>query len=70
MNQLPSVPAGCPHRLGKWVLRTSKSTQAYRDGQLRLPEHRGGRLVVAATGCTGELGHDGQHRTDTGVTWR
>jgi hypothetical protein len=59
----------CPHVLGQHLLRVARSTQAYPDGGLRLPEHRGGRLVVDQRDCVWARGHAGVHKTDDGRTW-
>jgi hypothetical protein len=66
---LPPTPAACPHLLGKWLLRASRTTQAYRDGGLRPVGHRGGRLVVDRAACVWALGHAGEHQTADGRTW-
>lgn len=67
---LPARPPGCPHLLGKWVLRTSKSTATYPDGSTRPPAVRGGRMTVMRASCTGDVGHPGAHKTADGRTWR
>lgn len=63
------IPAACPHLLGKWVLRTGKSTATYPDGAERPAWLRGGRNVVMVAGCVNALGHDEQHRTADGRLW-
>jgi len=60
---------GCPHVLGRHLLRTSRSTQAYPDGNLRVPERRGGRLIVDQAPCVWAPGHAGDHKTADGRAW-
>ncbi len=67
---LPPRTPGCPHMLGKWVLRTSKSTGTYPDGNERPMVSRGGRLTVMRAVCIREQDHLGGHRTADGRTWR
>lgn len=67
LNQPTRV--ACPHRLGRHLIRTCRSTQAYPDGELRLPEIRGGRLVVEQAPCVWAPGHAGAHKTPDGRTW-
>jgi hypothetical protein len=62
-------PAGCPHRRGKWVTRTTKSTATRADGSTRPAGQRGGRLVTALTGCTQPAEHHGAHTARDGSTW-
>lgn len=64
----PQPAQACPHQLGKWVLRTRRSTQHYPDGGLRTPEHRGGRYVLVQEPCARPAGH-GWHRTGGGRQW-
>ncbi len=63
----PKLPT-CPHLLGRWLIRTSKSTQTFRDGGRRVT-HRGGRLVKTGDPCTQPAGHDGPHTTGGGRSW-
>lgn len=63
------IPPACPHLLGKWVLRTGKSTTTYPDGAERPVQHRGGRTVVMVSQCISARGHDEQHRTADGRRW-
>jgi len=60
---------GCPHVLGRHLLRSAKSTTWYPDGKLRPIEHRGGRLVVEQEPCVWAPGHAGEHKTAGGRTW-
>lgn len=64
-----TAAGGCPHVLGQHLTRTSRSTQAYRDGGPRPPQHRGGRLVVDQAACVWTPGHAGVHKTEDGRTW-
>lgn len=66
---IPTRAVGCPHVLGRWVLRTSKATSTYPDGRTRPVALRGGRLVRSGAGCVYTPGHVGAHRTDDGRTW-
>jgi hypothetical protein len=68
-KMIPQQQPVCPHQLGRWLLRTARSTQTYRDGGLRLPEHRGGRLVVDRAPCVFTPGHAGEHRDQEGRAW-
>lgn len=65
----PAKQPGCPHRLGRHLLRTRRSTQTYPDGRQRPAGHRGGRLVVDQTPCVWAAGHSGEHATADGRTW-
>lgn len=67
---LPARPPGCPHLLDRWVLRTSKSTATYPDGNERPMALRGGRLTGMRAACIGGAGHPGAHKTMDGRTWR
>ena len=66
---IPQATPGCPHVLGTWVTRTSKSTANYDDGNERPAGHRGGRLVRSGAPCQFTPGHRGQHRTADGRAW-
>lgn len=66
---IPARRACCPHRLGRWLLASAKSTATFPDGNFRPPGRRGGRLVVAAGGCVFVPGHPGVHRDEEGRAW-
>jgi hypothetical protein len=65
---LPAV-SSCPHVLGRWLLRTSKSSATYPDGVERPIELRGGRLVRVGDACVYAPDHVGAHRTGGGRDW-
>lgn len=66
---VPPAPPVCPAVLGRWVLRTAKSTATFPDGGIRPQRLRGGRLVTTLARCTGAAGHAGPHHTAEGATW-
>lgn len=68
---IPPSPPACPHLLGRWLVKTTRSTQAYPDGGLRPPELRGGRLALSLTrgACTRQPNHPGKHVSVDGRTW-
>jgi hypothetical protein len=69
ISTLAPTAVPCPHVLGRWLLRTAKSSVTRADGTERPTELRGGRLVRTGAGCVFKPGHRGEHRTEDGRAW-
>jgi hypothetical protein len=66
---LPTSAGACSHVLGRWLLRTAKSTTTRGDGSTRPMGERGGRTTRVGNGCVYTPGHPGAHRTEDGRSW-
>lgn len=69
LDKLIPTRETCPHVLGRWLLRTAKSSATRADGSTRPAELRGGRLVRTGQPCVYGPGHSGAHRTEDGWSW-